>query len=81
MTLALNLVKKIVLKDERVLSQGSLLKLLLNRLVPLATHPTIEKLLQSSVLELFRVVISSGRQELLAGADLIDISLPLFSIV
>lgn len=77
MTLTINLAKKIVSKDSKIIEQGTVLKLLLSRLMAIASCTGVYALLRASVLELFRVVVSLGRQDLLSGGDLIDISFPL----
>ena len=58
-----------------------MLKLLLSRLLPLTSFQDIYRPLQAAVLELYRAVLQQGRQDLLAGADLIDISIPFLRII
>ena len=55
--------------------------MLLGRLIPLTSYQDVYKPLQASVLELFRSVLQQNRQDLLAGADLSDISIPFLRII
>lgn len=57
MVLAVNLITNIVQKDERVLEQSSVLKLLLSRLMGLLTYRNTNTLLQAAILDLFRVIV------------------------
>ena len=81
MTLAIILANLCVQQDEGVAKQGTVLKMLLGRLLPLTSYQDVYKPLQASVLELFRSVLQQNRQDLLAGADLSDISIPFLRIM
>ena len=55
--------------------------MLLKRLIPLLSCQDAFIPLQAAVLELFRTVLQMNRQDLLAGADLIDLAYPFLTII
>jgi hypothetical protein len=81
MALAVVLARKIVQEDAKVLQQGTVAKLLISRLLPLASCQEGYRPLQAAVLELFKAVLGLERHDLLAGADLIDLALPFLSLL
>ena len=80
MTQAITLAKKVLLNDSRVLQQGSVVKLLVGRLMILAGGVEVYGAVVASVLELLRSVLAAGRMEVLAGADLADMVLPFLNL-
>ena len=80
MAQAIALAKKVLLNDSRVLQQGSVVKLLVGRLMVLTSGVEVYGVVAASVLELLRSVLARGKVEVLAGADLADLVLPFLNL-
>lgn len=63
------------------MEQESVIKLLLSKFMNLVTYRGTYDLLQATVLDLFRVIVSFGRSDLFAGADLTDLALPFLALI
>lgn len=81
MVLCINLIRVIADRNPSIFEQTSILKLLVNRLISLLTYQGIYRLLQAAVIELLGVLIRKEKVELLAGADVIDLSLPILNMI
>jgi len=57
------------------------LKLLLNKFLNLLTFRGTYDLLQATILDFFRVIVSFGRSDLFGGADITDLTLPFLSLI
>jgi hypothetical protein len=55
--------------------------MLLSKFINLLTFRATYDLLQATILDLFRVIISFGRADLFGGADITDLALPFLSII
>ncbi len=81
MVLCINLIRVIVDHNPIIFEQTSIVKLLINKLISLLTLQGIYRLLQATVIDVLCVLIRNGKVDLLAGADVIDISLPILNII
>ena len=81
LALTLSLTKMVIKSGDAVDKQATVVKLLLSRILPLVSCTDVYRPLQTAVLELFRTVLQLGREDLLGGAEIVDLGLPFLNLV